>query len=174
MPPCLTKPQVEEDPDHEFPPSTADEPPLTGPRIIEVGIKGPGAHPTLWRRAWRDKILPAVVNFNPDLILVSAGFDAHRKDVINYRCERWCRCCGGGGGGLRAVRLCCVQLERQCSGCVLACVFDSSVTADECALPQQELCMTYLCVLSCLHRYIGVTEADYEWLTDQIVQVANR
>lgn len=23
-------------------------------------------------------------------------------------------------------------------------------------------------------RYIGVTEADYEWLTDQIVQVANR
>jgi acetoin utilization deacetylase AcuC-like enzyme len=51
-----------------------------------VGIKGPGAHPTLWRRAWRDKILPAVVNFNPDLIMVSAGFDAHRKDVINYRC----------------------------------------------------------------------------------------
>lgn len=98
---------VEEDPDHEFPPTTADDPPLTGPRLIEVGIKGPGAHPTLWRRAWRDKILPAVVNFNPDLILVSAGFDAHRKDVINY-------------------------------------------------------------------RYIGVTEADYEWLTDQIVQVANR
>lgn len=24
------------------------------------------------------------------------------------------------------------------------------------------------------HRYIGVTERDYEWLTDQIVQVANR
>lgn len=80
--------QVEEDPDHEFPPTTADDPPLSGPRLIEVGIKGPGAHPTLWRRAWRDKILPAVVNFNPDLILVSAGFDAHRKDVINYRCAQ--------------------------------------------------------------------------------------
>lgn len=26
----------------------------------------------------------------------------------------------------------------------------------------------------CCRRYIGVTEADYEWLTDQIVQVANR
>jgi acetoin utilization deacetylase AcuC-like enzyme len=51
--------------------------------------------------------LPALVNFNPDLILVSAGFDAHRKDEINF-------------------------------------------------------------------RYIGVTEADYEWLTDQIVQVANK
>ena len=89
MPPCglrvLVVVQVEEDPDHEFPPTTADDPPLSGPRLIEVGIKGPGAHPTLWRRAWRDKILPAVVNFNPDLIMVSAGFDAHRKDVINYR-----------------------------------------------------------------------------------------
>lgn len=83
-------PQVEEDPNHEFPPTTADDPPLSGPRLIEVGIKGPGAHPTLWRRAWRDKILPAVVNFNPDLIMVSAGFDAHRKDVINYRCAQQC------------------------------------------------------------------------------------
>jgi len=53
------------------------------------------------------QILPAVVRFKPDLILVSAGFDAHRKDEINY-------------------------------------------------------------------AYIGVTEKDYEWLTDQIVQVANR
>lgn len=89
----MAAPQVEEDPDHEFPPSTADDPPLSGPRLIEVGIQGPGAHPSLWRRAWRDKILPAVVNFNPDLILVSAGFDAHRKDVINYRYTRGGVCC---------------------------------------------------------------------------------
>lgn len=51
----------------------------------QVGIPGPGAHPLLWRRAWRDKVLPALVNFKPDLILVSAGFDAHRKDEINFR-----------------------------------------------------------------------------------------
>lgn len=38
-----------------------------------------------WRRAWRDKILPALVNFKPDIIFVSAGFDAHRKDEINFR-----------------------------------------------------------------------------------------
>jgi acetoin utilization deacetylase AcuC-like enzyme len=38
-----------------------------------------------WRRAWRDKVLPALVNFNPDLILISAGFDAHRKDDINFK-----------------------------------------------------------------------------------------
>eukprot|EP00879_Flechtneria_rotunda_P013392 GHRR01013982.1.p1 GENE.GHRR01013982.1~~GHRR01013982.1.p1 ORF type:complete len:768 (+),score=320.97 GHRR01013982.1:988-3291(+) len=97
---------VEEDPDHEFPPSTADDPILAGPRVVEVGIPGPGFHPVLWRRAWRDKVLPALINFKPDIIFISAGFDAHRKDEINF-------------------------------------------------------------------RYIGVTEADYEWLTDQIVQVAN-
>ncbi|WIA10571.1 hypothetical protein OEZ85_010758 [Tetradesmus obliquus] len=104
---AATSHMVAEDPNHEFPSSTADDPILAGPRVIEVGIPGPGFHPLLWRRAWRDKVLPALVNFNPDLILVSAGFDAHRKDEINF-------------------------------------------------------------------RYIGVTEADYEWITDEIVQVANR
>ncbi|EFJ43924.1 hypothetical protein VOLCADRAFT_118904 [Volvox carteri f. nagariensis] len=66
----------------------------------------PGGKPRMWRRAWRDKILPAVVNFKPDIIFVSAGFDAHKKEDLNL-------------------------------------------------------------------RYVGVTEADYEWLTGQIVEVAN-
>ena len=39
----------------------------------------------MWRRAWRDKILPAVAEFKPDIIIVSAGFDAHKKDELNYR-----------------------------------------------------------------------------------------
>ncbi|KAL6757381.1 histone deacetylase domain-containing protein [Haematococcus lacustris] len=78
-----------------------------GPRIINVGVPGPGAKRQLWRRAWRDKILPALVNFKPDMIFVSAGFDAHKKEDINM-------------------------------------------------------------------RFVGVEESDYEWLTDQIVQVANR
>lgn len=60
----------------------------------------------MWHRAWRDKILPAVAEFKPDLIIVSAGFDAHRKDVLN-------------------------------------------------------------------HNYIGVTERDYYWLTQQIVALAD-
>ena len=53
------------------------------------------------------QILPAVVRFQPDMIFISAGFDAHRKDDLNY-------------------------------------------------------------------RYIGIAEKEYEWVTDQIVQVANR
>lgn len=46
----------------------------------------------------------AILACSPDLIFISAGFDAHRKDDINF-------------------------------------------------------------------RYIGIQEKDYEWLTDQIVQV---
>ena len=94
-----------EDPDAEFAsPQDAPEPaPLDGPRIINVGL-GVGRDAARWRRAWRDKIMPALLNFSPDLILVSAGFDAHRHDDINM-------------------------------------------------------------------RYIGLQERDFEWVTDQIVQV---
>eukprot|EP00210_Caulerpa_lentillifera_P001257 g1213.t1 len=53
------------------------------PRIITVGISGPGSKVESWKRSWRDKILPEVAKFNPDLILISAGFDAHKKDDIN-------------------------------------------------------------------------------------------
>ena len=53
------------------------------PRIIDVGIEGPGAQRALWRRSWRDKILPAIHAHNPDIIFISAGFDAHRRDDMN-------------------------------------------------------------------------------------------
>jgi len=35
-----------------------------------------------YREAFKDKILPATRNFNPDAILISAGFDAHRADPL--------------------------------------------------------------------------------------------
>ncbi|KAL6778893.1 HDA10 [Auxenochlorella protothecoides x Auxenochlorella symbiontica] len=100
---------IAEDPDAEFLPTGEDSvgaAPPSAPRVIDVGIGGPGTKVALWRRSWRDKIIPALVNFRPDFIFISAGFDAHRKDEINF-------------------------------------------------------------------RYIGVTERDFEWLTDQLVQVAN-
>ncbi|KAL0048951.1 hypothetical protein WJX82_003017 [Trebouxia sp. C0006] len=78
-----------------------------GPRIINVGIPGPGAHVPMWKRAWRDKILPAVARFKPDIIFISAGFDAHKKDDINF-------------------------------------------------------------------RYIGIQEKEFEWLTEQLVSLANK
>ena len=75
--------EIVEDPDNEF--GSSEAPVREGPRIINVGIPGPGAHVPLWKRAWRDKIIPAVARFNPDIILISAGFDAHKKDDINFR-----------------------------------------------------------------------------------------
>ena len=99
---------IEEDPDKEFETKEDEENvPTEAPRVIDVGIPGFGPRASLWRRAWRDKILPALVKFDPDVIFISAGFDAHKKDEINF-------------------------------------------------------------------SYIGITERDYEWLTEQIVAVANR
>lgn len=37
-----------------------------------------------WRLTWLEHILPALHKFNPDLILISAGFDAHFQDEINH------------------------------------------------------------------------------------------
>ena len=35
-----------------------------------------------FKEAYRDRILPAVDNFAPDLILISTGFDAHYRDPL--------------------------------------------------------------------------------------------
>jgi acetoin utilization deacetylase AcuC-like enzyme len=35
-----------------------------------------------FRSAWADRILPALDRFAPDLVIVSAGFDAHRRDPL--------------------------------------------------------------------------------------------
>lgn len=37
---------------------------------------------TEMRRAWGDIILPAVLSFDPDLVILSAGFDAHAADPL--------------------------------------------------------------------------------------------
>lgn len=36
-----------------------------------------------WRNYFREHIFPRIDHFKPDLIMISAGFDAHRKDTIN-------------------------------------------------------------------------------------------
>ena len=35
-----------------------------------------------FRRAWGDELLPALSDFAPDLIIISAGFDAHAADPL--------------------------------------------------------------------------------------------
>jgi acetoin utilization deacetylase AcuC-like enzyme len=41
-----------------------------------------GTNGSVFRRAFETKILPALDGFMPDLVLVSAGFDAHRADPL--------------------------------------------------------------------------------------------
>jgi acetoin utilization deacetylase AcuC-like enzyme len=41
-----------------------------------------GSGSDAFRRAWGERLLPALDRFDPDLIVISAGFDAHRADPI--------------------------------------------------------------------------------------------
>lgn len=36
-----------------------------------------------WRKYFRDEIFPRLMQFKPDFVFISAGFDAHKKDTIN-------------------------------------------------------------------------------------------
>lgn len=42
----------------------------------------PGAGSEAFRAAWEETLLPALAQFRPQLILVSAGFDGHRADPL--------------------------------------------------------------------------------------------
>ncbi|MGX0903900.1 acetoin utilization deacetylase AcuC-like enzyme [Roseovarius sp. MBR-79] len=69
---------------HQFPlwpgTGTADE---TGPHdtILNVPL-APGTGSEGFRRTYQETVFPRVAAFRPDLILVSAGFDAHRADPL--------------------------------------------------------------------------------------------
>jgi acetoin utilization deacetylase AcuC-like enzyme len=42
----------------------------------------PGSGGPEFRRAWTDELLPAMDAFAPELVIISAGFDAHRRDPL--------------------------------------------------------------------------------------------
>ena len=42
----------------------------------------PGEGSAAFRKGYREKILPALRAFDPDLLLISAGFDAHDRDPL--------------------------------------------------------------------------------------------
>jgi acetoin utilization deacetylase AcuC-like enzyme len=49
--------------------------------IINVGLPAESGS-AAFRKAWRDEILPAVKDFSPDMVFLSAGFDAHADDPL--------------------------------------------------------------------------------------------
>jgi acetoin utilization deacetylase AcuC-like enzyme len=70
---------------HQFPlfPGTGD-PTVdddAGGLILDVPLPA-GTHSEGFRTAYTDKILPALKAFGPDLLILSAGFDAHKDDPV--------------------------------------------------------------------------------------------
>eukprot|EP00602_Paraphysomonas_sp_CaronLab_P002589 CAMPEP_0185019948 /NCGR_PEP_ID=MMETSP1103-20130426/2532_1 /TAXON_ID=36769 /ORGANISM="Paraphysomonas bandaiensis, Strain Caron Lab Isolate" /LENGTH=895 /DNA_ID=CAMNT_0027550535 /DNA_START=54 /DNA_END=2741 /DNA_ORIENTATION=- len=59
------------------------------PLILDVGVELPsgefvqGEYRHQWRNYFRNVIFPRLMEFKPDCIFISAGFDAHKKDTIN-------------------------------------------------------------------------------------------
>jgi acetoin utilization deacetylase AcuC-like enzyme len=49
--------------------------------IVNVPLK-PGSGSEEFRRGYAERILPALRNFHPDIMLISAGFDAHVRDPL--------------------------------------------------------------------------------------------
>jgi acetoin utilization deacetylase AcuC-like enzyme len=69
---------------HQFPcyPGTgrADETGIAN-NIVNAPLP-PGAGSEAFRAAWADKIIPALAGFRPELLIISAGFDAHAADPL--------------------------------------------------------------------------------------------
>ena len=68
------------------------------PLILDIGVPLPGVEGALgpqptaavsgeyrhqWRNYFREEIFPRIMTFQPDMIFISAGFDAHKKDTLN-------------------------------------------------------------------------------------------
>ncbi len=110
---------------HQYPayPGTGAASEIGAGNIVNVPL-APGAGSIEFQAAYTDIIFPALRAFNPDLILISAGFDAHVRDPIcqlNVKTEDFgwitqellgiaADCCGGraassleGGYDLKAL-----------------------------------------------------------------------
>lgn len=51
------------------------------PNVVNAPL-APGAGSAQFRQAIRDTVLPALQAFKPELLMISAGFDAHRRDPL--------------------------------------------------------------------------------------------
>ena len=69
---------------HQFPcyPGTGSEGECgVAGNVVNVPL-APGSTGAQFRAAWQDRILPALDAFAPELLIVSAGFDAHKADPL--------------------------------------------------------------------------------------------
>jgi hypothetical protein len=61
----------------------AGEPASSSPAVINVGLPV-GYSRADWRDVMATSVLPRIAAFQPDLVLISAGFDGHAEDVMNH------------------------------------------------------------------------------------------
>ncbi len=66
-----------------YPGTGADD--ETGLGNVVNATTPPDAPREQWRRLFEQRLMPAVEAFAPDLILISAGFDAHRRDPLAHQ-----------------------------------------------------------------------------------------
>ncbi len=68
---------------HQWPlyPGTGDPDQPVAPNILNATLP-PNAGSDEFRSLWADRLLPAIDAFRPELIVVSAGFDAHWRDPL--------------------------------------------------------------------------------------------
>jgi acetoin utilization deacetylase AcuC-like enzyme len=64
---------------HPFYPGSGTEDPA--PNMVNVPLAA-GSDGTAARKALQDRWLPALEEFKPQMLLISAGFDAHREDLL--------------------------------------------------------------------------------------------
>ncbi len=69
---------------HEYPnyPGTGTSSAAGPCPVVNVPL-APGASGAAFRAAWAGTVLPALDAFRPELVVVSAGFDGHRKDPLS-------------------------------------------------------------------------------------------
>lgn len=68
---------------HQMPlyPGTGDPETTVAPNIHNLAL-APGSAGGAFRAGWDERLFPALESFAPDLIVVSAGFDAHAADPL--------------------------------------------------------------------------------------------
>ena len=68
---------------HQWPlyPGTGPDGEADEGRTLNVTVD-PGAAREVWRARFADRLIPALDAFGPDLVIVSAGFDAHDRDPL--------------------------------------------------------------------------------------------
>ncbi len=60
---------------------TLDERGANGENIVNAPLP-PGANSSVFKDAMQNRLLPSLRKFKPDLLIVSAGFDAHERDPL--------------------------------------------------------------------------------------------